>query len=336
MKKKIINVIAVLIVISMLISPIAYLVSVSAAETETCTVTLKYTDGSDYKSFPIEKGESFTFPDLMVEDGSTFMYWTTVPNLYVSRTRHGPTAYETGSVLPHVNSDLTFYAAIHKNAADPFNEANLAAPSDRYAGIIFVGDSRMNGTEDATKEYRKRNPVFIIAKGGTKIQWVKEEAYQRLLTMISEIRKRSRKPIAVVFSHGINTLRGDNIDYSDYLSYMKLIVPELKKWNCKLFYLSVGPGNPEQMREVFFQNPDCWHAVIDMEAVRDFNTDIKTKLTDYTFIDSYHYLMTNGYGCIDGIHYTPDTYRAILNFALNEVNRGQRKVLLEKVEKSTY
>ena len=67
------------------------------------------------------------------------------------------------------------------------------------------------------------------------------------------------------------------------------------------------------------------------EDVRTFNDRIKTSLDDYTYIDSYSWLMQNGFGTSngvngkdssedDGLHYTVKTYKRIYDYCLRYIN----------------
>ena len=100
------------------------------------------------------------------------------------------------------------------------------------------------------------------------------------------------------------------------MTYMKSLASTLKKKNCKLFYMSVNPGNSKMME-------NTGHVVRSEAAVRQFNSTIRSQLApDYTFIDTYSWLLKNGYGTNasgsgvdnsvdDGLHYTTKTYKRI-------------------------
>lgn len=188
----------------------------------------------------------------------------------------------------------------------------------------MVGDSRTVRMRQALAAQNcgaNMNGVRFVGASGQGLRWFKEEGYNYLINQIKHIRVSSSKPVAVVFNLGVNDL----YRISDYVAFMNEIAPELEKMNCKLYYMSVNPINSVMIEKT-------GRLSLRKEAdVRAFNERIKTGLDDYTYIDTYSWLMQNGFGTSngvngkdssedDGLHYTVKTYKRIYDYCLRYVN----------------
>ena len=271
-------------------------------------------DGSIYKRVGVKKGSSYSLPGMPNPTGATFMGWSTTPNVFVTTAGYTGKIYEVQEDIT-VNSNVKFYAVLFRDSDDiDIDQNNLPALSDRYAALIVVGDSRQNYIREYTSDYRRTHPnVMFIAKGGTRYDWMSGTAYPQLVTMIQDIRKTSDKPIAVLFNHGINDLRGTDIVIDPYISFMNKIAPELLSYNCRLFYMSANPSNPVEMAGRFDR-------MTNMDAVREFNARIRSQLNDYTFIDMYSMMMRYGYKSYDGLHYSAASDRRYFSMYMKMIN----------------
>ena len=131
-----------------------------------------------------------------------------------------------------------------------------------------------------------------IYSGSDRYMWVFCITYYLAETCLIRLKivvnknNNTQNPTAVIFNLGVNDLS----NLPSYVTYMKSLASTLKKKNCKLFYMSVNPGNSKMME-------NTGHVVRSEAAVRQFNSTIRSQLaSDYTFIDTYSWLLKNGYG----------------------------------------
>lgn len=297
-----------------------------AVQEQAASVVLHKTRGAEYKTIYVKKGDSFTLPGAENPEGYTFMGWSTKPNIVITGSKPGKVQYETGEVIPSVNSTIHLYQVMYqRNTEKNLISSQMAKPDlNRYGGVIMVGDSRTVRMRQALAAQNcgaNMNGVRFVSASGQGLKWFKDEGYRHLINQIKHIRVSSSKPVAVVFNLGVNDL----YRISDYVAFMNEIAPELEKMNCKLYYMSVNPINSVMIEKT-------GRLSLRKEAdVRAFNDRIKTGLDDYTYIDTYSWLMQNGFGTSngvngkdssedDGLHYTVKTYKRIYDYCLRYVN----------------
>lgn len=297
-----------------------------AVQEQAASVVLHKTRGAEYKTIYVKKGDSFTLPGAENPEGYTFMGWSTKPNIVITGSKPGKVQYETGEVIPSVNSTIHLYQVMYqRNTEKNLISSQMAKPDlNRYGGVIMVGDSRTVRMRQALAAQNcgaNMNGVRFVSASGQGLKWFKDEGYRHLINQIKHIRVSSSKSVAVVFNLGVNDL----YRISDYVAYMNELAPELEKMNCKLYYMSVNPINGVMIEKT-------GRLSLRKEAdVREFNDRIKTGLDDYTYIDTYSWLMQNGFGTSngvngkdssedDGLHYTVKTYKRIYDYCLRYVN----------------
>ena len=297
-----------------------------AVQEQAASVVLHKTRGAEYKTIYVKKGDSFTLPGAENPEGYTFMGWSTKPNIVITGSKPGKVQYETGEVIPSVNSTIHLYQVMYqRNTEKNLISSQMAKPDlNRYGGVIMVGDSRTVRMRQALAAQNcgaNMNGVRFVSASGQGLKWFKDEGYRHLINQIKHIRVSSSKPVAVVFNLGVNDL----YRISDYVVYMNELAPELEKMNCKLYYMSVNPINGVMIEKT-------GRLSLRKEAeVRAFNDRIKTGLDDYTYIDTYSWLMQNGFGTSngvngkdssedDGLHYTVKKYKRIYDYWLRYVN----------------
>lgn len=297
-----------------------------AVQEQAVSVVLHKTRGAEYKTIYVKKGAAFTFPGAENPEGYTFLGWSTKPNMVVTGSKPGKAEYETGEVIPSVNKTLHFYQVMYQRSTEKnIISSQMGKPDlNLYGGVILIGDSRTVRMRQALAAQNcgaNMNGVRFVSASGQGLKWFKDEGYYHLINQIKHIQVSSAKPIAVVFNLGVNDL----YRISDYVTYMNELAPELKKMNCKLYYMSVNPINSVMIEKT-------GRLSLRKEAdVREFNDRIRTGLNDYTYIDTYSWLMQSGFGTSngtngkdssedDGLHYTVKTYKRIYDYCLRYVN----------------
>ena len=188
-----------------------------------------------------------------------------------------------------------------------------------YDRIYFVGDSRMVDTKRALGGSVPSNVQFV-AKGQQGLSWFKSTGYRELLQAISKRSRTTRK--AVVVNLGVNDL--SNAD--EYITYMSAVAKNLKRYNCKMYYLSVNPVNTAMIQRV-------GASYRTQAQVTLFNAKIYRNLCygrnkTFTYINTCTNLQTKGWisnrynaGIHDGLHYSNATYLKIFDYCMRVLNR---------------
>lgn len=288
------------------------------------TVVFYYRDGSIYKTVKTRNGK-VKLPYMANPSGYTFLGWSE------KKGRKKNPKYEAGDVIS-VNKNTDFYPVIFNRSAEPnLSKRDMAVPT-QYKHIIFVGDSRTYALEQfLNQKYGKSafKKVEFIGKPGSNLNWLKKTGSKRLKKLLEKNKKNGEyEKTAIIFNHGVNNVKHTNGDINiktliqNYCSYMRELATILEEKNCDLYYMSVNPINagtksaPEKRKG---------------EEIRQFNNGIKNGLKGlYDYIDTYHYLVKNGYGTAhrldaqdrdDGTHYTYKTYKRIFAYCLRHLSK---------------
>lgn len=289
-------------------------------------VYLRQKDGTLWKTVEVAKNSYYKLPGKKNPNGYTMMGWSTKKGQSVKPK------YQVGEKLK-ITKNTTLYMVMfarsgEKNFSGNDLQEHTAGLLNKYRKVIFVGDSRMVRLQDTLKVAgysASSDNISFVAASGQGLNWLKSTGYQELLNRVGNGASSKAKPIAVIFNLGVNDM--GNID--KYVTYMKSIAPELEKRGCKLFYMSVNPVNNEILKsDGVKKRPE--------ETLRSFNAAIKSKLCGkkdaYKYIDSYSFLMKNGFGTNagqfghdaehdDGLHYTVKTSKRIFWYAINYLKK---------------
>lgn len=170
-----------------------------------------------------------------------------------------------------------------------------------YDKVIFVGDSRTVQIDDRVDDEQ----VDFVASNGQGLSWFKRTGVSKLNRILATEEYTTPLPKAIIFNLGINDLQNKN----SYVSYLNDLAQTLINQNCTLYYMSVNPVNNE-----IIQIPRS------EKDIKDFNQAMKTKLADFTYIDTYSYLKKSGYTTTDGLHYNSLTTNKIFDYAIDQIN----------------
>jgi len=194
----------------------------------------------------------------------------------------------------------------------------------KYYRVYVVGDSRTMYMKKHVEGQAKKT-TFIYKNGGG-LAWFEQHGFKFLMRGVNKYAKKAKKagkPIAVVLNWGVNTL-GTPDRYAAY--YRKIAKPLLRR-GCRLFVMSVNPCDPARARA-------CGHLNIPQSAgaVPAFNRRLKAGTRkNYTWIDTYSYLMKEGWvsgGGIpggDGLHYQRPTSIKIYNYMIAAIDAAAKK-----------
>lgn len=293
-----------------------------AVQKKEASVILHKNDGTVWRTYKLAEGSSLTLPGTQNATNYTMMGWSQSPRQSVNPT------YEVGETLKDIKGTVKLYAVVFDRRTETDYSADDLPQVDlrKYKQVIFVGDSRTNrmaNTLEAMGNTGLTSGMSFIYKEGGGLTWFKSEGYASLLRAIGDGSNGilSKKTL-IVFNLGVNDL---DSSYS-YVTYMRSIAEELRSKGCVLYYMSVNPVNNEMIKALGVNSPRT------EAAVRGFNAVIRTNLCSgssplYTYIDTYSYLMKNGYGTDrnreggdegvdDGLHYTAKTYKRIYRYCM--------------------
>ena len=176
--------------------------------------------------------------------------------------------------------------------------------------LIIVGDSRM----ELIKKDKEINIPFnfkFVAKSGMKIAWLKDEA----LDEVDDIIDNNKYNYDIVVNMGVNDLNDDKYDGEDIANDYFDIYSKLAKDhpNINLYLLSVNPIDEKKINKYWANNRTT-------NEIKLFNKTIQARLKEENmdnmfYCDSYNNIKFN---TDDGLHYTQDTNREIINYIANK------------------
>lgn len=167
----------------------------------------------------------------------------------------------------------------------------------KTSGIIFVGDSRTEGMRDAIGEDDKKK---FICKVGEGLAWLKNTAYKQLKEMCDKY-----PDYYVVFNFGINDLGVDN-----YISYYKNTIE--KNIKNKIIHMSVNPIDQAKAKSAGYTD-------ITNDLIKSFNIKYK-EYAGNSYLNTFNYLLKEGFNASDGIHYDNNTYKKLYNKVVDFIN----------------
>lgn len=164
---------------------------------------------------------------------------------------------------------------------------------DEIQGYIFVGDSRFVGM-NMTCSISDIENHYVIAEVGKGYNFFEEIALHKIEEIISE--NTEVEHWNFIIGLGVNDL--DNIE--KYIESYENFAAEHKA----VYIVSV--------------NPVEYHSYITNETIEIFN-DALSKLENIHYINTFDYMIENGYNTRDGVHYTNETYENIYNYIRGEI-----------------
>lgn len=194
-----------------------------------------------------------------------------------------------GGIVEVGNTQNSLIGSINR---DNIQIKNTKNKSNNHLGYIYIGDSRFVGMEYTCKMSNNKK-TFVIAKVGEGYKWFSSKALKDVENI-----KRENKSITkweIIIGLGVNDLY--NID-----KYMDTYKEMLKK--DKLVLVAI--------------NPIQYHKTITNKDIEKFNSEIK-QIKGVRYIDTYNYLIKNGYNTTDGLHYDSRTYEKIYNKIKNSI-----------------
>lgn len=212
---------------------------------------------------------------------------------------------------------LTNYASVHIEpcyTAEPQSMPVGSIPATETSGnliyvpnypLLFIGDSRTVGMKQALTYYGYdlENTSFL-AKVGKGYTWFAGQ--NEVMTV---------PPSIIVLNLGVNDLGNLSRYQALYEAYAK------DCWaGCPIYIVSVNPCSypctsvSNTQIEAFNTGMQQW-----IEEFNKENTSADAEAFPIRYIDTYHYLLSQGYSSRDGLHYTARTYETIYNYIMEEI-----------------
>ena len=181
------------------------------------------------------------------------------------------------------------------------------------AEIMIVGDSRAVGMQTCVQD---NGNIWWVCECSKGYDWLvngqKDGDGGYIALPDADIRAFLSEPAdkTLYFMLGVNDTGNVN-RYVSYLNGLKAEFPE-----ADIRYVTVNPI--EDTTAV--ANGYIW---VGNEAVIGFNAKVRETLSaDIPIINTFDYLMANGYSTRDGIHYTNETYRMIYQYIMGGKEDG--------------
>ena len=177
---------------------------------------------------------------------------------------------------------------LDENLSDGFSADET---EDKTHHLIFVGDSRTVGMEEAVHGKNPSDNCLFIGKVGEGFYWLCHEGMEQHDAVLAD-----EPDGTVIFNLGVNDL--EEIDR--YLEYYPQIFADYPE--ASFYIMSVNPVGEK-----------CEGT--SNEEIKAFNEELAAHFGE-RYLDCYHYLKQEGFETVDELHYTNDTYRQIHHYAV--------------------
>lgn len=177
----------------------------------------------------------------------------------------------------------------------------------RQDDIIWIGDSRTVGMSRTEKNDQ------YLAEESIGIRWMEEDGRPVLEALLDE---SGNYPL--VFCFGIN-------DITEASRFVSVYRDMLEHHDSRIMLMSVNPVDEYLESQNGYQ--------VHNQEVKAFNQVIEDAFPD-EYIDMYEYLMEQGYGSTDGVHYTEETYHSI-NQHMHELLKSREEQSEEQQAKNS-
>ncbi|MSS15897.1 SGNH/GDSL hydrolase family protein [Porcincola intestinalis] len=171
--------------------------------------------------------------------------------------------------------------------------------------IIFVGDSRTIGMQNALKKYLPDDDCVFVGKVGEGCSWFLSEGKSLMADAISQ-----NPDAPVVLNFGVND--PDQID--EYLAAYRDMVAEYP--DTTFWFLSVNPVQRARMIE-YGASEDALDLVTNTNITK-LNLAVQQAFPGH-YLDSSTILKLEGFRTVDGLHFTGQTYLRIHRFVVDEL-----------------
>jgi len=166
----------------------------------------------------------------------------------------------------------------------------------QYDKVIMVGDSRFKGMSAVIS-----HPACEwICENGEGYSWLSETAAPLIDENIVQ-------NCAIVINLGVNDPKNKN----EYIEFINSRVADWVERGVDIYFMTVNPIGSN------------YNGSVTNNDIEDFNNTLMSNLSEWVaYIDTYNYLLENGFETTDGLHYDRDTYKDILEYCLRQLRVG--------------
>ena len=166
----------------------------------------------------------------------------------------------------------------------------------QYDKVIMVGDSRFKGMSAVIS-----HPACEwICENGEGYSWLTETAAPLIDENIVQ-------NCAIVINLGVNDPKNKN----EYIEFINSRVADWVERGVDIYFMTVNPIGSN------------YNGSVTNNDIEDFNNTLMSNLSEWVaYIDTYNYLLENGFETTDGLHYDRDTYKNILEYCLRQLRVG--------------
>lgn len=180
---------------------------------------------------------------------------------------------------------------------------NIINKNDNF---IFIGDSRTVGMSKVV-DISNYEFVTFIAKSSEGFNWFSTAGLDKLEKRLTTTDLNYN----IVFNLGVNELYNVN-KYVELYNSLNAKYPQHN-----FFVASVNPEDEIKMKSHGYK-------YVGNQYIEEFNNTLKESLNeDIIFIDSYTHLQENGFDTKDGLHYTDEYSKIILDYISNQIKAIQ-------------
>ncbi len=232
-------------------------------------------------------------------------------------TQNGSAASESkekqpGTTIPADTPALIGVSKSETESESGYSAGKTTAPGKTVSAavtehrIIWVGDSRTLGLQDALHKTERVDDDLFVGKVGEGIHWFQEEGISQ---MDEAIRENPNLP--VVLNLGVN----DPQLVDEYIGTYKEV---FKAYPDSTFYiLSVNPLDEEFLLEDGLVEEAVFEDINSLNVAK-MNVKLKEEFAS-RYIDSASYLKSDGFDTVDGLHFSTETYLKIHDFVVKEL-----------------
>lgn len=144
--------------------------------------------------------------------------------------------------------------------------------------------------------------VTFICKSSEGLNWFLNTGLNKLETRLNNTDLHYN----IVFNLGVNDIH-NSLDYANLYNSLKAKYPQHN-----FFVASLNPIDESKTKHHNYS--------VTTKDIEAFNNIIKENISeDINYIDSYNYLMSDGFETVDGLHYTNNSSTKILDYLSNTI-----------------
>lgn len=215
-------------------------------------------------------------------------------------------ANKNNTITKEISNDETLDTLINESDNKKETVALENNNINKNDNFIFIGDSRTVGMSKVV-DISDYEFVTFIAKSSEGFNWFSTTGLDKLEKRLTTTDLNYN----IIFNLGVNDLHNVN-KYAELYNSLNEKYPQHN-----FFVASVNPEDEIKMKSHGYK-------YVGNQYIEEFNNMLRENLNeDIIFIDSYEYLQKNGFDTKDGLHYTDEYSKIILDYISNQIKSIQ-------------